>query len=404
MRARPCHCDRVPPPGVPFAAGKGWCRRCDLYHNDSRYRDLWTPKPGRAARVAARIPPPKPAPPIRLPCVHEGAVKSKCPCGDESRDVRWCELHKAGVKRAGVCRTCGDYARRLPAPPPTVAAAGPVEAAAYPHAGDGWTRHLLWFCYPVANTSVWQCNVDQLLERIALFNGRRVCAIAKQAGKVNPRRESRKRRPAHFVDPPEAVRARLAGHRFEFVEIDNDLKLGEVAAFEPLWAMVEPFREPGDVTFYYHAKGVTRPVNPGVSVHPWASALYGANLDHWPLVAAQLKAHPIVGAFKKLGRFGSAARMHYSGTAYWFRNADVFARDWRRIDRIYAGVEAWPGVQFTPDEMGCVFWDNAGNLYDFAYLRTALAAYRDWSDAAAARGQRRPGAVSNPWFAHHRYE
>ena len=353
----------------------------------------------RAARLRATGPSPDPGPSpqlIRLPCVHEGEVKSKCPLGDESLHVRWCELHKAGVKRAGVCRTCGDYAPR-------------VEAKAvppYPAAGT-WTRHLLYFVYPVAGNSVWQCNADQLLERIALFNGRRVVAVARQHGLVHHRRERRGQRPPHTVDPPERVIEYMAGHDIEFVVIDNDGRLGEVAAFEPLWSRVAGYAGPRDATFYGHAKGVTRPVNPGVSVHPWASMLYAANLDYWPVVEDLLSRHPVVGAMKTVGIARSySGGWHYSGTFFWFRNADVFARDWRRIDRVYGGIESWPGVQFSKDESGCIFWQEAIRAlvtgYDFPRLRGVLAEFRQWAELNAA--SRRPGASVAPWLDRHGYE
>jgi hypothetical protein len=368
----PCQCGKYTPDSE---YDRTQCRRCWLRHHDPRYRAYY------ATGVATPTPPVS----IRLPCVHEGRILSRCAFGDANRDKRLCTLHAAAVTRSGVCRTCGDY--REPEPE--------------------WRRHLLYYVYPVSGNSIWQCNVDQLLDRIDLFNGRRVVAVARQDGVVHHKPERNGQRPPHTVDPPQMVRDRMAGHGIEFVEIANDGNLGEVAAFDPLWSRVADFTGRGDVTFYGHAKGVTRPVNPGVSVHPWASLLYAANLDYWPVVADQLARHPITGAMKTLG----AARhysggWHYSGTFFWFRNRDVFARNWRRIDRVYGGIESWPGVQFTADEGGCVYWQEPIQRkvtgYDFPRLRQVLAGFREWSDANAQH--RRSGAVNNPWMVRHGYE
>jgi hypothetical protein len=246
---------------------------------------------------------------------------------------------------------------------------------------SGWTRHLLYYVYPRRGNGAWQRNVEQLLERIDLFNGRRVVAVAADGGS----------------DHAETVRAAFAGRDVEFVELANNPAVGESAAFPPLWESVEKYRGPGDATFYAHAKGVKYD-DPRLAPHRWATLMYAACLDYWPLVEAEFLAHrPVAGTLRSLP--DGVGRWHYSGTFFWFRNALAFARDWRRCRPRWGGVEMWPGRVFHAAESGTLFRDlPAGrSAYDGDWLAGLTAEFPAWSDANAAH--RRPGALNNPWTA-----
>jgi hypothetical protein len=275
------------------------------------------------------------------------------------------------------------------------------------------TRHLLYFLYPArlleGDGGVWQRNCDQMRDRLHLFNGSRTVVVAHQEGVVDVHHEkTRTERPAHTVDNPEWVKHYIRHWDAKVEIIDNNPQHGEVAAFLPLWGSVKQYTGPGDVSFYAHAKGTTRPVNVGVSVHPWASLLYGANLDHWPLVSDLLTRHPIAGSMKTLG---PAARFpgfpwHYSGTFYWFRNDVTFARKWESAPAVWGGLEAWPGTVFTSQEAGCVFYEEtirrAPTGYNFPRLRSVLDIYREWSEQH--KEHRREGATATPWLHYWGYE
>jgi hypothetical protein len=98
--------------------------------------------------------------------------------------------------------------------------------------------------------------------------------------------------------------------------------------------------------------------------------------------------------------------VHYSGTFFWFRNADVFARNWRTVPPIWGGVEAWPGILFTPGECGTIFWEEGIRPvvtgYHFPRLREVMAAYAGWCEQQARTGGYR--ADPRPWLTHHGYE
>lgn len=271
-------------------------------------------------------------------------------------------------------------------------------------------RHLLYYVYPVHGNGVWQRNLDELFKREELFDGTRTVAIARgPAVPHHPRPEAT--RPPHSVDPPDAVRAYLQDFASEVIIIDNNPDRGETEAFMPLWTAAARHGGYGDRTFYGHAKGVTRTVDPSISVHPWTALLYAANLDYWPLVQKSLEQSPITGALRYAGVWppGStsprSAKFHYSGAFFWFRNRDVFSRDWKRINKTYGGVERWPGLCFNRNESGCVFGDNLQELplpYDFPRLRQLMAEFSEWSEAHA--DARRPGARSDPWLPYCGYE
>jgi hypothetical protein len=195
---------------------------------------------------------------------------------------------------------------------------------------------------PVAGNGVWHKNVEHVLRRIDLFNGRRIVAVC--TGEA----------PGMALDPPAAVREAFAGHVHEFIEVPNDPKLAEAATFLPLYERLET-RNPNSVTFRCHAKGATG--RPGYPAAQWADVMYETCLDGWPAALRLLRRFPVVGPFKTRGKTwgDSESRWFYSGSFWWQRDADVFARDWRHIEPLYQGIEAWPSLHFTDEEAGCLF-------------------------------------------------
>lgn len=216
-----------------------------------------------------------------------------------------------------------------------------------PPSNEKWTRHLLYFVYPVLNNGVWQRNLDQLKKRLHLFNGQRWVAIASPS----KRDEVAAARPVIEYLGVGAANYMLMAH--------PQRRLGEVLAFTSLWEQLRKHNGPRDVTFYGHTKGATKPVDNTISVHKWGDLMYAANLDHWDDVARLLETHCTVGAFKKKGwwrgddRF---VRWHYHGTFYWVRNKEVFERNWRSVQPHYGGTEMWPGIMFDNKESACIFY------------------------------------------------
>ncbi|MBX7106661.1 MAG: alpha-1,3-mannosyltransferase family protein [Gemmataceae bacterium] len=329
---------------------------------DARYRHLLSGRP-RTEWPAELQPVPKPAKRTRtarptrksipLPVCRflvPGTESSYDPTGAHNScgkcHVHECEIHGTcttgkAFEGTACCATCNDRRRE-------------------------WTRHLIYFVYPVAGNGLWQRNLDQLFERIELFNGTRTIAISTGCK-------------LRALDSPEAVEEYIAG-RAETIRVPAVGNLGEVTAFVPLWERLQQYDGPEHCTFYAHTKGVTKPVNDGISVHRWADLMYAANLDHWEDVAETLEKKPIVGSFKKDGPcFRRRADWHYTGTFYWCRNADVFARNWRKVWKRYGGTELWPGQTFRSHEAGCLFYGGVGySLYSVSEIERAERCYRAW--------------------------
>jgi hypothetical protein len=322
----------------------------------------WWVAPGpRARKVRAAWGP-------AAPCRHLGPETGKvveCPgCRGVVRlKLLSCALHgvcTAAREVPGVrcCAGCDTYGEPGPDRYPPVS-----------------TRGLAFHVYPLRN-GPWRRQCDHLLRRRGLFNGRRVVAIVTD----------------HNTDPAGAVREAFRGFTDEFLTFLNDPALREVVTTIPL---LERFRgyaqDPGAAVLLCHAKGVTRP-SPGETCHAWADLLWETLADYWPLVDAALADHPVAGSLMKLGAWfaGSAGGWHYSGSFAWLRCAELFARDWRRIDRQWWGVESYPGLHFTADEAGVVFgsdlpgaWGPAGgrvlDLYNPPYLSdVVLPALARW--------------------------
>jgi hypothetical protein len=231
-------------------------------------------------------------------------------------------------------------------------------------------RNLIYHVWPVRD-SLWRWNIEQLLKRIDVFNGRRIVGIV---------HDSRS-------DPPEEVMKALEGHGCEFV-VQPNADTGEAITFPEMLERVAS-DDPNEITFYGHAKGVKYGAKASPSVRQWTEALYITALDDWLGVVHQLERFAMTGAFKMRGRFRShrqCSDWHYSGTFFWFRHAHVFNRSWHAVPQFYCGVEAWPGTLFPAEETGCLFLDG---LTDLPYLanfwrRRGNVALKNWRAARKA--------------------
>jgi hypothetical protein len=227
-------------------------------------------------------------------------------------------------------------------------------------------RNLAYHIAPFSGNGTWQRNVAELRKRINQFNGKRIVAITTGPG----------------MDALDDVKREFAGDVEEFIEVPNSTVLREVVTFVPLLERLESL-DPNEVTFYGHAKGVTRPADDTTTCHRWTDLMRETCLDYWPLVEQLLTTHPIVGSFKKIGRCfkNSDSRWHYTGTFYWLRHAGVFNRVWRLVDAKWWGSESWPGLHFMPSEAGCLFRTGSRelDLYDYSYFHNSIMPdYADW--------------------------
>ncbi len=301
------------------------------------------------------------------PCACDRFLPGRAYVAERDCPKCWMFAHRPGVRKAwgGDPADCTPLAAALRG---ASAAGRPTYEPAGREAEAGTIRHLLYFVYPAATGGgrVWRWNLDKLRRRMGLFNGRRVVAVAAGPG----------------AEPASAVRKALSGCGVDFLEVDNDPNLREMAAFPALLDSVSAYDGPGHVTFYGHAKGVTSE-SWSPAVRRWTETMYAGCLDHWPAVRRALVDRPFVGAFKRHGAVWaeSGSQWHYSGTFRWHRNADFYSRDWSVIDPHWWGSESHPSLHFHPDEAACLFGEFSGGglaLY-------APQTWQDWAGAAVER-------------------
>lgn len=272
-------------------------------------------------------------------CVRRGektGERGKClTCkGDKYTDLFACSLHgtchrdSLNVPGVRACRSCPD--RQSGAVPPALDDARPTLLP---------RRNLLFHMHPVAGSN-WRWHAEQLRKRLPLFDGKVVVAVT-----TGP-----------TLDSPEEVSGELGDRSgVEIIPVPNAPKLREVATFLPLFERLTA--DPNEVTLYGQSKGVTYRNNP--TVRRWAGVLWEVCCDHWPHALDLLRKHPVVGPFLYPGRAWpehSMSEWHFSGSWFWFRNADLLGRPgWRRIDRFSHGIEPYPSLHFTLDRAGELF-------------------------------------------------
>lgn len=265
---------------------------------------------------------PKPTPPLRLPSRPQTPLRREDLARPTSASTRPLTAPALSFLRP----------RQAPSPlPPLVAAP---------------RRHLMYHLWPVKGET-WRWNVELLLQRIDLFNGRRLVAI------VTDER----------TEDLATVQAAFAGHGVEFIVRPND-QGGESITF-PLMLAELAREHRDDVAFYAHAKGVKYEPTWPPAVKRWAEVQMAVTLDHWPSVRTQLDQHAMTGLLRRPGRFANHQHVgdwHYSGTCFWFRHDAVFQRAWQDVPAFYGGVEAWPGMLFSQQETGCLLLDQLREL------------------------------------------
>ncbi len=290
-------------------------------------------------------------------CRHRGAVVRTALGSDES-GARTVTLHEC--RRHGHCHTVdGVRVRdRVDGRDATVCSRcrDRQPSRSTPHVGP---LHVYFHVWPLrTGADVWRWNIDQLRQRLELFNGRRIVGIATSSD----------------AEPPEAVERELAGCDCEFVVRPNDSDLREVATMTPALARLRD--EPG-ATLVSHAKGVTRSSE---AVRRWSRLCWALCCDHPERVVRGLERFPLVGPFRKRHGFDKPPPRgwHYHGGFYWFRNDAVAQRN-AVPESAWHGSESFPGRWFEPSEGGVFLFDLAQGDLLYGHLSQRLQErYETW--------------------------
>jgi len=194
-------------------------------------------------------------------------------------------------------------------------------------------RHLIYHIYPVKNT--WQWNIEQLNKYIDIFNGKKIISIV-----VDNNTDD-------VSDVKDAIRSNA-----QFFEFENDPNLGETKTLPN--ALQQLCADTCDITFYAHAKGVTRQ---SAATQAWTNAMYTINLSAPYAIDALLKKYHSVGCFKLENNHD----WYYAGTYFWFRNSSI--RDYIKLENHKYGVEQFLKKYINSSQAHSLF--NSGkSLYD----------------------------------------
>jgi hypothetical protein len=222
-------------------------------------------------------------------------------------------------------------------------------------------RNLIYHISPYAN---YRWNLEQLKRRWKVFNGSKVIAIVVGAG--------RDKQGGEFIfESPEKVKE-LLPKDVEYLILPNNPNIRETATLLPLLKSISS-TEKNSITFYGHTKGVTRGNHPGVKL--WTELMYRFCLDHYIKVEQLLEFYFTVGCFKRYGQFKNLDQRsfwHYSGTFFWFKNAELFSRDWQDVPQTKYGTESYLSIHFKNEEAACIFGDYAKSCYNYQYLQQLL--------------------------------
>lgn len=222
--------------------------------------------------------------------------------------------------------------------------------------------NLLYHITPLKNKYHW--NLNQIVKRLDIFKtGKVVFAVAQGKG----------------LEDIEKVKQLLPNNSNVTVfPIENDLVYRETVSLLPLLQHVQ--LEKDSYTFYAHTKGITRGNQPAIKI--WTEAMYEWNLDNMLLVYRMLKKYPVVGCFKRYNAKCKDApaifyksTWHYSGTFWWFRNNDLFAkRNWQNIPLDRYGTEVYLSWLFKSKDAGVLIGDDCPSLYRMSNIRKILYA------------------------------
>jgi hypothetical protein len=171
------------------------------------------------------------------------------------------------------------------------------------------------------------------------------------------------------------------GTEWEYVTVDNNPKLREVATYSKMISMLD-FNDPNHVTFCAHGKGAQSHTIKSDSIDWWTSAMYETVLNNLEGVLGEFrKGYQITGSFRRLGgNLGTKYRWHYSGAFYAFKNDFFKDKKIPQYRNRWWGTESWPGDNFGINVSSVIFNQNtkSGDLYNINdQPRKELEKWRD---------------------------
>jgi hypothetical protein len=231
------------------------------------------------------------------------------------------------------------------------------------------TRSLIFHIYPKLGAEFnWHWHLEQIRKHQDKFSGKIVIAVG--------------------VDPKTAtideVQRLAEGIRVtKWIRADNTKALAETHTHVAMMAEVQS-DDPNAIVFRYHTKGVTK--TPDAVEQRWAELLWQVNMD-LPSVEDALASHMTCGAMRSLTPLVSKkpGDFFFAGSAYWFRAADAFARNWTHTEQNRWWVEYVPCHLFNRHESASLLYDQT----ESSVIRNdhfATYIQPEWDQWRAARG------------------
>jgi len=185
-------------------------------------------------------------------------------------------------------------------------------------------------------------NLKMLARHLDIFNHKRVINVA-QGENLLSLDAFLERARCNGLDP----------ERFEITTSENHPIHRETAAFVGILLPRVQSLDPEEITFFAHAKGISNPSS--VESKKWAEYMYRYNLSDIPRVERALRKYACAGIFKIVQPFTQIQLpWHYPGTFFWFNNARLFSKDWKKIEMSRYGTERYLPRLFESGEAYCL--------------------------------------------------
>ncbi len=236
-------------------------------------------------------------------------------------------------------------------------------------------RNLMMHIYPVREHQFWRWNVDQIIQRLEIFNGVRAIAVVTDDS----------------TNSVEDVQRAFGDARIDYWFGENNIEqLREVRTWHALMLACYTC-DPNAITFTCHAKGIRGGrsyEDPGIDrMNPtslWVSAMYESCLDGHAIAEELLRTHTFAGSFKRRMTIEDTqyrSSWHYAGTFYWYRNARLCSMpNWHQIEAIWDGAETYPGTKVGWGQAGCIFGERIGSLYEEQEWERLWPQYLAWRE------------------------
>ena len=205
--------------------------------------------------------------------------------------------------------------------------------------------NIIYHFSPIKN-NMFDYHINKLRKYIPKFNNKRIVNIATGDGLYSP----------------DYVKDKLSGLDVQFFETPDSNEYREsLGFFEKLLPAVESL-DTNEYTFFGHSKSNSdkRQLDSYKRPHRlWTEYCYNHNLSDIDGVVDKLQTYHTYGIFKRtigLETVASDSKWHYSGTFFWFKNSEIFNKDWKsKIDSGRYGTEAFLGRLIDDNNSYCAF-------------------------------------------------